>query len=41
LTALRALGSLASGSAAITKTINIAIMAKEDMEEKTRYNEKI
>jgi len=31
LTALSALGSLASGSAAIAKTINNARMAKEDM----------
>jgi len=41
LAALRALGSLASGSAAIAKTINNARMAKEDMEEKKRYNRKI
>jgi len=34
LTALRALCSLASGSAAIAKTANNARMAKEDMEEK-------
>jgi len=41
LTALSALGSLASGSAAVAKTINNAIMAKEDMEEKKRHNRKI
>jgi len=41
LTALSALGSLASGSAAIAKTINNAIMAKEDMDEKKRHKRKI
>jgi len=41
LTALSALGSLASDSAAIAKTINNARMAKEDMKEKKRHNRKI
>jgi len=40
LTALSALGSLASCSAAIAKTINNARMVKEDMEEKKRHNRK-
>jgi len=37
----RPLGSLASGSAAIAKTINNAILAKEHMEEKKRHNRKL
>jgi len=41
LTALSDLGSLASGSAAIAKTINNARTAKEDMEEKKRHTRKI
>jgi len=41
LTALSALGSLASGSAAIAKPINNARMAKEDMEKKKRHTGKL
>jgi len=41
LTALSALGSLATDSAAISKTINNARMAKEDMEEKKVHNRKV
>jgi len=41
LTALNALGSLTNGIAAIAKTIHNARMAKEDTEEKKRYNKKI
>jgi len=38
LTSLSALGSLASGSAAIAQTISNARMAEKDMEEQKRHN---
>jgi len=41
LTAFSALGSLASDSAAIAKTINNARMAIEVMEKKNRHNRKV
>jgi len=40
LTALSALGSLASGSAAIAKTINNANMGKKQLEESKQHNKK-
>jgi len=41
LTALSSLGSLASGSAAIAKTINNANMGKKQLEESKWHNKKI